>query len=99
MQSNPYWLIDDGHGWLVVALSAVVASGAEISCFSFVCPNGRLAYLEEDCDARAFLDASEIEGPTAAKWPIQRVKRAQCRQYASFGQEVSNLPARTPGRR
>jgi hypothetical protein len=88
MQRTPYWLIDDSHGWLVVSLSAVVASGAEITRFSYVSPTGHLAYLEEDRDARAFLDAAQIERSTATAWPIKRVKRAHCRQYPSFAPEV-----------
>jgi hypothetical protein len=94
MKGTPHWLIDDGHGWLVVSLSAVVASGAEITRFSYVSSNGRLAYLEEDCDARAFLDAARIERATATNWPIRRVKRARCRQYPSFAPEVTDLPVR-----
>lgn len=84
MHSTPYWLIDDSHGWLVVSLSVVVASGAEITRFSYVSPTSRLAYLEEDCDARAFLDAARIERAIATAWPIKRVKRAHCRQYPPF---------------
>ena len=98
MQSTPYWLIDDRHGWLVVPLSVVMASGADITCFSYVSPNGRLAYLEEDIDARAFLVTARIERATVANWPIKRVKRAQCRRYPSFAPpEVTSLPAATLG--
>src|SRR3954451_14777204 len=98
MQSTPYWLIDDHHGWLVVPLSAVVASGADITRFSYVSPDGRLAYLEEDTDARAFLVAARIERTTDAKWPITRVKRAQCRRYRTFAPpESTSLPTATLG--
>src|SRR5438876_6699606 len=93
MQSIPYWLIDDRHGWLVVPLSAVMASGADITRFSYVSPDGRLAYLEEDADARAFLVAVRIERATAAKWRIKRVKRVHCRRYDSFASEVFGLRA------
>jgi hypothetical protein len=94
MQTSPYWLIDDRHGWLVVPLNAVVASGVDISRFSYVSPDGRLAYLEEDADARAFILAARIERPTTTKWPVKRVKRAQCRRYPSFvpGVAVSRQP-------
>jgi hypothetical protein len=98
MHSTPYWLIDDSHGWLVVPFSAILASGADITRFSYVSPDGRLAYLEEDTDARAFLVAARIERTTAAKWPIKRVKRAQCRRYPSFAlPKATSLPAATPG--
>src|SRR4051794_3640398 len=92
MQTAPCWLVDDRHGWLVVPLSAVVASGAEITRFSYVSPDGRLAYLEEDTDARTFLVAARIERATAGKWPVKRVKRAQCRRYPSFMPELTSLP-------
>lgn len=95
MQNTPHWLIDDRHGWLVVPLSAVVASGADISRFSFVSPDGRLAYLEEDCDARAFLVAGRIERSIATMWPIKRVKLAQCRRYPSFTPAVTSVGAVT----
>ena len=98
MQSTPYWLIDDGHGWLVVSVSAVLASGADITRFSYVGPDGPLAYLEEDCDAGAFLDAARIERATAAKWPVKRVRRAHCRQYPSFWSGLASLPASALGR-
>ncbi len=95
MENTPYWLIDEGHGWLVVSLTAVVESGAEISPFSYASPNRCLAYLEEDCDARAFLDAARIARATAKEWAIQRVKRAECRQYPSFARGVPGaLPRR-----
>jgi hypothetical protein len=95
VKATPYWLIDDRHGWLVVPLSAVVASDADITRFSYVSPDGRLAYLEEDVDARAFLVAAGIKRATAAKWPIKRVKLAQCRRYASFAPEAASRPAAT----
>ena len=98
MQSTPYWLIDDGHGWLVASLSAVVASGAEISRFSYVSPDGHLVYLEEDCDAYAFLDAARIERATATTWPIKRVRRARCRHYPSFAPDFNSFSGSTPGR-
>lgn len=48
---------DPGHGWLEVPRSEVVASGAEISGYSYYDPLTELAYLEEHCDAPAFLEA------------------------------------------
>lgn len=57
------FITDPGHGWLVVPLDDVHESGADISSCSYI--RGRTAYLEEDCDAWAFLktlprDAWEI---------------------------------------
>lgn len=48
------FIADPGHGWLVVPLAEVRASGAKISPYSYI--NGDMAYLEEDCDAGAFID-------------------------------------------
>ena len=53
MQSFVF-ISDPGHGWLVVPLSLVRASGAKISPYSYI--RGNMAYLEEDCDAGAFTD-------------------------------------------
>lgn len=48
------FITDPGHGWLVVPLAEVRASGAKISAYSYI--RGNMAYLEEDCDAGAFTD-------------------------------------------
>ena len=84
METHPYWLIDNGHGWLVVPVDVVLSSGAEISDYSFVSPDGRKAYLEEDCDAPAFVKAAQIERATAREWLVKRVDQATCRHYPSF---------------
>lgn len=95
MKPTRYWLIDDRHGWLVLSVSAVLASHAGITRFSYVSPDGRLAYLEEDVDARAFLAAAGIERADARRWPTKRVKVAECRGYPSFlpeAHQVSRQP-------
>lgn len=81
MEHTPHWLIDESHGWLVVPMDTVRGSGAEISPFSYASPDGRVAYLEEDSDARAYLRAAEIERTTFRNWPVKRVARARCRGY------------------
>ncbi len=48
---------DPGHAWLVVPLAEVRASGADISDCSYI--RGDTAFLEEDCDAGAFLNTLE----------------------------------------
>jgi hypothetical protein len=54
--SNRYRLfVDPGHSWLEVPRREVVASGTEISGHSYHDPATDMAYLEEDCDAPAFL--------------------------------------------
>ncbi len=50
--------IDSGHSWLEVPRAEIVASGAKISVYSYYDPVTDMAYLEEDCDAPAFLAAT-----------------------------------------
>jgi hypothetical protein len=57
-QGTYRFFIDSGHGWLEVPQSEVVASGAKISAYSYYDPVTGMAYLEEDCDAPAFLRAT-----------------------------------------
>ena len=54
--SEPWfiWFADPGHAWLQVPLADVRASGANISTYSY--QDEEFAYLEEDSDARAYLD-------------------------------------------
>lgn len=52
---------DPGHGWLEVPRAEVVASGAKISTYSYYDPATDMAYLEEDCDALAFLKAIGLD--------------------------------------
>ena len=53
-------LADSGHAWLEVPRVEVVASGAEISRYSYYDPVTDMAYLEEDCDATVFLEAAGL---------------------------------------
>lgn len=52
-----YWLTDPGHGWLVVEMDKVRAAGIVPTKYSYYEPGRDLAYLEEDVDATAFLQA------------------------------------------
>jgi len=57
---------------------------AQISAFSYISPEGDVAYLEEDCDAQKYLDAAKARG-----WNVQIVEkhsnaRAACRDYPRF---------------
>lgn len=49
---------DDGHGWLEVPRREVQDCGASITPYSYYDPATDMVYLEEDCDATAFLNAS-----------------------------------------
>ncbi len=48
---------DPGHGWLECPIESVVLSGVKISDYSYADRKIGLAYLEEDCDAPAYLKA------------------------------------------
>jgi hypothetical protein len=58
---------DPGHGWLEVPRAEVVESGAKISAYSYYDPATDRAYLEEDCDAPAFLAATGMDWGSAGR--------------------------------
>jgi hypothetical protein len=49
------WIVDNGHGWLRVPM--VTAEGLRFSEYSYIDRAAGWLYLEEDCDARVWLDA------------------------------------------
>lgn len=51
------YIEDPGHAWLEISKRDVIKSGVEISHYSYENPRTGMAYLEEDCDAPAFLQA------------------------------------------
>jgi len=71
-----YWVSDPGHGWLVVPRADVLASGAEISPYSFLSLDGRTAYLEEDVDAPAFAAAAGIDARGLPERQVARFDRS-----------------------
>lgn len=61
MSTAPYWIIDPGHGWLAVPLDTYPDALDHGTGFGYLAPG--YAYLEEDCEAPAFLAAHpEIVG-------------------------------------
>lgn len=70
MRSYPYWVEDPGHSWLAVPVSEVLESGAIISSYSYT--DGAIAYLEEDCDAGAYLQAV---GELPQGFPVESCNR------------------------
>ena len=75
---------DPGHGWLEVPRAEVVASGAQISRYSYYDPHTDMAYLEEDCDQPAFLKAAGFMGPV----PIDRMDSDMPRQLPAYGADA-----------
>ena len=49
------FIADEGHGWLRVPLDTVRALPVTITPYSY--QDHEFAYLEEDCDLSAFIDA------------------------------------------
>lgn len=77
-RSQLTYLVDPGHGWLVVPLVEIAALGIEpqISACSFI--QGQNAYLEEDVDAPLYLDARAAQGiprPVLDEQYIERFER------------------------
>ena len=55
---------DEGHGWLAVPMDEIrplLAAGVYISPYSYKSRDGRIAYLEEDCDLGTFIRAREAQ--------------------------------------
>lgn len=54
---------DPGHGWIEVPMSEIRELGIadKISTYSYQSRDGRIAYLEEDCDAGEFINARKLQ--------------------------------------
>ena len=72
---------DPSHGWLAVPMKMLREMGIHklISSYSYMSLDGKMAYLEEDCDAGVFLDATEhnvkfVEKHTNYQSPIRNLK-------------------------
>lgn len=55
---------DPGHAWLEVPTTTAIAAGMQVSQYSYIDLVKSLVYLEEDCDAPAFLTALATHGIT-----------------------------------
>ena len=55
---------DPGHGWLEVPLTEIrkLNIHLKISPYSYLSRDGRMVYLEEDCDANTFVESLEKTG-------------------------------------
>lgn len=73
------FLSDPGHGWLVVPLADLKASGFQPSRYSF--RKDGLAYLEEDCDATGYLATLKAK-PDIREVPLE--SDAPCRDFPRF---------------
>lgn len=56
----PRWVVDNGHAWLEVPESKLLLAGiaGKVSSYSYIDTRSRNIYLEEDCDAPLYLQAT-----------------------------------------
>lgn len=80
---------DPGHAWLGVKIEMVKESGAEISALSY--HRGKTAYLEEDCDAPAFIKAIELQGYKVFIEERNTDRSSPIRSYKPFTQKGTFL--------
>ena len=66
--SNLRFISDAGHGWLEVPTVDVIKAGITPSRYSYIDAVSCLAYLEEDCDAGAYLTAIGCIFDSAILW-------------------------------
>jgi len=81
------FITDPGHGWLEVPMAELVKLeiAHTISKHSYMSRDGKLAYLEEDCDAPRFNDAKgepvDIDTVDQAETFVRTLPRYQCPDY------------------
>lgn len=51
---------DSGHGWLEVALADIRELQINVSEYSYI--KGERVFLEEDCDAYAYMESAKAKG-------------------------------------
>jgi hypothetical protein len=73
------YLQDPGHGWLIAPASLVRDLGCRPSEYSYYDRAAGLAYLEEDCDAPAFLESLRASGVTPEIVEVHTRGDAKCR--------------------
>jgi len=79
---------DPGHGWMAVKLSELKMFGIEdkISSYSYV--KGKTAYLEEDVDAMAFINAAKARGIEVKIKEGPQRDRSPIRYFNSYSPEL-----------
>ena len=99
--AKPKWYTDAGHGWLRVETAQIFELGVvdQISPYSYLSPDGKFAYLEEDSDATPFIEAYgrdkyEAEG---SAMPDQYSHRSHIRDYPDYSADYVRERARFLG--
>lgn len=85
MRNRFYFYSDPGHAWMKVPRKLVEKLGVEVSSYSY--QRGDDLYLEEDCDAGAFIKACRDK--YGASWqPVfaerHTNKRSKIRSYDHY---------------
>lgn len=78
------FITDPGHAWLEVPLSDLKKYDIikDISTYSYMTQTD--AYLEEDCDARKFIIAADIDINSLEIGELSTDSPALCRNYMSY---------------
>ena len=94
------WEIDNGHAWLSVYAADLwrVGAAADISAFSYISTDSRRVFLEEDCDAGAFLDSwlyycGNSGGVAANREYLAEVFENVPRNVSGYAHHVRSLPS------
>lgn len=82
---------DPGHGWLKVKKDKLVMLGIADKISSCSHMRGEDAYLEEDCDAPAFLNALKERGVGYEIKTFNTDKSSKIRSYESFKMEIPKV--------
>ena len=85
MNKNYVFYSDPGHGWLAVSTEELELLGIDrnITAYSYLSPDGSVAYLEEDCDLAEFFHAKNWD-----RWPEDKIQSVNLRSEAF----IRNLP-------
>jgi hypothetical protein len=88
---------DPGHSWLKVPVAELQRLGIEsnISSYSYI-RNG-VAYLEEDVDARIFLDERAKENEPLKVKEFHRSRTSKIRKYQTYTPPANAVPAKKAG--
>ena len=88
---------DPGHSWLKVPVAELQRLGIEsnISSCSYI-RNG-VAYLEEDVDARIFLDERAKENEPLKVKEFHRSRTSKIRKYQTYTPPANAVPAKQAG--
>jgi hypothetical protein len=76
------WHSDSGHGWLVVCSVEQPLALKFASTYSFIDSKNDLVYLEEDCDAPAYLDFFDLA------WMVRGIQS----EYVEDRSRIRSLP-------